>query len=418
MHEAEAAQPTRSEFERDRDRVLYCDAFRRLCLITQVVPAGEGRFFHNRLTHSLKVAQFGRRTAQILRNVIATEGGEPEVVDPDVVETACLIHDIGHPPFGHAGEKALNTLLEGNGGFEGNAQSFRVVTRLALRRKGHVGLNLTRATLNASLKYPWAKRDDKKDGKKWGYYVDDERSFMFARELSRGRPETQALEAQIMDWADDVTYAVHDVQDHYRAGMIPLDQMLRGGPARDRFLATQQDSQQAGEVLDKLNMLDVPELHQPFDGSFAQAAALNWFSSQLINRFILAPSVKTSQRSTTYDELSIAPDVRFEVRTLKALMETFVFEHPGLAAHQHGQIAVINKLFELFSDAARDTATMGIIPRHLRDLFANKQGSEHQKQRLRLVADLIAGLTEHEAFSHFLRLTGAAPGSVMDPIWF
>ncbi len=147
------------------------------------MSANEGRFFHNRLTHSLKVAQFGRRSAQIL----SAQPGAANLVSPDVVEAACLAHDLGHPPFGHVAEYELDRrvreLAQVPDGFEGNAQSFRVVTRLALRREGVEGLNLTRATLNALLKYPWSRNDEKKGGKKWGHYEEDKLSFDFAREM-------------------------------------------------------------------------------------------------------------------------------------------------------------------------------------------------------------------------------------------
>lgn len=386
--------------------MLYCDAFRRLAQVTQVVPATEGRYFHNRLTHSLKVAQFGRRSAQIF---IQRDPSLRAVLDADVVEAACLIHDIGHPPFGHAAETELNALLEKDGGFEGNAQSFRVVSRLALRWKGVAGLDLTRATLNATLKYPWARRDDKKNGKKWGYYVDDRSSFDFARKLSGD--DEQSLEASIMDWSDDVTYAVHDVQDHYRAGMIPLDQLLRGGPAQDRFFAARGDERDRVKALfEGLGRLEIADLHQPFEGSTSQRATLSWFSSHLINRFILAPTVTKDGRLVHDDE------ARFAVATLKGLMEFFVFNHPGLTAQQHGQRKIVRDLFEIFSSAADGESEMGIVPREWRDSF--RAGKKHQPERRRLVADLIAGLSEPQALLHHQRLTGIAAGSVLDSIWY
>jgi dGTPase len=401
----EGPQETRTPFERDRDRVLYSDAFRRLGSITQVVMAGEGRFFHNRLTHSLKVAQFGRRTAQILK-----QRDSSLAIDADVVETACLIHDIGHPPFGHAAEEELNTLLKDAGGFEGNAQSFRVITELSLRRRGERGLNLTRATLNASLKYPWAKRDDKKGGKKWGYYQVDARAFRFARQLTKG--DDRCLEAEIMDWADDVTYAVHDLSDHYRAGMIPLDQLLHGGPARQRFLDSRRPEEREPaetffENLGKTRTFE--ELHRPFDGSEDQRAALSWFSSQMINELILQPTVKR-------EHLDIPEHAGFKVAQLKGLMEEFIFNHPALAAQQYGQRRVIKELFEIFSKNADGEGTMGIIPREYRHLF--KPGKSNEDNRARHVGDLIAGLTEREALHHYQRLTGSVPGTVLDSIWY
>lgn len=409
LHHEEGAQPTRSPFERDRDRVLYSDAFRRLADVTQVVAANEGRFFHNRLTHSLKVAQFGRRLSQRLLIEHPTAS-----LSPDVVETACLAHDLGHPPFGHVAEDELDEqvkhLAKVEDGFEGNAQSFRVVTRLALRRTGVPGLNLTRATLNAVLKYPWSRTPTKKEGRKWGHYKEDQPSFEFARGLGPVG-DARSVEAEIMDWSDDVTYAVHDMEDSFRAGMVPLDQLLAGGAARASFLEDPEvNKTKAGKLLDDLRALDVPELHRPFDGSSAQRGTLNWFSAQLINRFILAAKLKGNA-------LQIPRNERFEVDTLKLVMKHFVFGHPALAAQQHGQRRVIRELFKTFWEAAnsKGQAEQKILPLQFRELLSTVSDDT---ARARLVADLIAGLTERDAISIHQRLTGTALGTVLDSIWW
>ncbi|MBE2254294.1 MAG: dNTP triphosphohydrolase [Myxococcus sp.] len=409
LHPEEGNQPSRSPFERDRDRVLYSDAFRRLADVTQVVAANEGRFFHNRLTHSLKVAQFGRRlTQRLLRDRPSA------ALSADVVETACLAHDLGHPPFGHIAEDELDEqvkhLAKVEDGFEGNAQSFRVVTRLALRRTGVRGLNLTRATLNAVLKYPWSRTPTKKDGTKWGHYKEDQPSFEFARGLGP-RGDARSIEAEIMDWSDDVTYAVHDMEDSYRAGMVPLDQLLAGGAARDSFVDSleKESRKRADRFLDALKHLDVPELHRPFDGSSAQRGTLNWFSSQLINRFILAAKLKG-------DTLELPSNERFEVDTLKLVMKHFVFGHPALAAQQHGQRRVIRELFTTFWSAATSSKDheRKILPVQFRELLND---ASDKTARARLVADLIAGMTERDAISIHQRLTGTALGTVLDSIW-
>lgn len=409
LHPEEGAQPTRSPFERDRDRVLYSDAFRRLADVTQVVAANEGRFFHNRLTHSLKVAQFGRRLSQRLLSEHPSAS-----LSPDVVETACLAHDLGHPPFGHVAEDELDEqvkhLAKVEDGFEGNAQSFRVVTRLALRRTGVPGLNLTRATLNAVLKYPWSRTPTKKDGRKWGHYKEDQPSFEFARDLGPAG-DSRSVEAEVMDWSDDVTYAVHDMEDSYRAGMVPLDQLLADGAARASFLENPEVNRtKARKLLDDLGALDVPELHRPFEGSSAQRGTLNWFSAQLINRFILAAKLKGNA-------LQIPAKERFEVDTLKLVMKHFVFGHPALAAQQHGQRRVIRELFETFWVAANSKGEQErkILPLQFRELLSFVSD---QTARARLVADLIAGMTERDAISIHQRLMGTALGTVLDSIWW
>ena len=184
----------RTPYQHDRDRLLYFPYFRRLGGVTQVVSSQEGltHVFHTRLTHTLKVAQIARRLAERLKEM---ENGKIEI-DPDVAEAAALAHDLGHPPFGHTAEEKLNELVqnvkkEASGqdqeGFEGNAQSFRIITRLAVRlnsdewKTNFPGIDLTRATLNAVLKYPWQWKNEGKKNKKFGAYTEDKEAFDFAR---------------------------------------------------------------------------------------------------------------------------------------------------------------------------------------------------------------------------------------------
>jgi dGTPase len=220
-------ESNRTPGQRDRDRILYSPAFRRLQAVTQVIlAADEGYLQHNRLTHSLKVAQVGRRIAELLKRTYTTRAYERAIerrggLDPDVVEAASLAHDLGHPPFGHIAEQRLQELMQGEGlrdSFEGNAQSFRIVTRLSAIDPDYLGLDLTRATLNAILKYPWLREGRES---KWGAYETEKDVFAWARE-DRFEERERSLEADIMDWADDIAYAVHDVEDFFRVGLIPL----------------------------------------------------------------------------------------------------------------------------------------------------------------------------------------------------
>lgn len=258
-----AARSYRSRAQRDRDRVLYSSAFQRLAYVTQVTAPEAGHAFHNRLSHSLKVAQVGRRNAERLRRLATT--GEltnaaaalAATLEPEAVEASCLAHDLGHPPFGHVSEKALHaaaqaTLGKDVDGFEGNSQSFRIVTRLAVRVGDVPGLDLTRRTLNGLLKYPWGFSDDpaSKANRKWGYYDGDGDAFRFARpgpDASPGDPEARCLEAEIMDWADDLTYAVHDLDDFFRAGLIPLDRLGDPSSLESEALADVLENARAAE---------------------------------------------------------------------------------------------------------------------------------------------------------------------------
>ena len=267
----------RSDFERDRARVLHCAGLRRLSAKTQVVAAGQADFPRTRLTHSLECAQIGR------------ELGEEIGCDPDLVDAACLAHDIGHSPFGHNGEAALNELAAPYGGFEGNAQSLRLLTRLEPKVAG-AGLNLTRATLDATLKYPWFGEP----GTKFGAYAEDAEVFDWIR---AGAPAgRRCLEAQVMDWADDVAYSVHDMEDGFHAGLITFENLK--SPAEralvSRTTATtycDEDEAELIEVLDALLALDMwPD---SYDGGPATVAALKNLTSELIGRFCVAAQQAT-----------------------------------------------------------------------------------------------------------------------------
>jgi len=268
----------RSDFERDRARVLHCAGLRRLSAKTQVVAPGSADFPRTRLTHSLECAQIGR------------ELGQEIGCDPDLVDAACLAHDIGHSPFGHNGEAALNELAAPYGGFEGNAQSLRLLTRLEPKVPG-AGLNLTRATLDATLKYPWFGEP----GIKFGAYADDAEVFGWIRQ---GAPDRRAcLEAQVMDWADDVAYSVHDMEDGFHAGLITF-KTLKSQDERDELTRTTGAYCPAGvtaaeltEVLDDLLALDI--WPHSYDGGPAAAAALKNLTSELIGRFCVAAQQAT-----------------------------------------------------------------------------------------------------------------------------
>ena len=356
--------------------MVYSSFFRRLAGVTQVVSASEGNIFHNRLIHSLKVAQVGRSLAEHLirttqPELIEAVGG----IDADVVETACLAHDLGHPPFGHIAESELDDCAKKekvSDGFEGNPQSFRIVTRVAIRDSSHPGLNLTSASLNALLKYPWPRATAGKESEKWGYYHSDNEDFEWARARDKNSQQRSA-DADIMDWADDIAYSIHDVDDLYRAGLVPLDRILTGGGETDRFLEAMnrrgviRDSEIAADLFKQLRDFVVQkEIMMPFEGTSAQYQALRRFERFLTRRFLglNEPEMLRLSADGATPRLAVTPRLRKEVNILKGLMQFYVYGAPALVAQQYGQRQIIKGLFKIFRDAAKDKkpATPRIFP--------------------------------------------------------
>jgi dGTPase len=435
----------RTDGQIDRDRILYCTAFRRLAEITQVVQAAEGHQFHNRLTHVLKVAQIGRRIAERL---LRQERGQEKAValgglDPDVVEAAGLAHDLGHPPFGHIAETELQILakeaIKTDEGFEGNAQSFRIVNKLAVRTNEQ-GLDLTRATLNAILKYPWSKQPTGYESEKWGVYDTENRQFDDAREAAPYK-NSKTLEAELMDWADDVAYAVYDLDDFYRAGLIPLDRLLERS---DRHFEALFKNIEARWKRRRMPVTDLPAYKTQFDkllkllstrhplqdaysGTRAQRAALRDVTSFLVNRCAGAVELAAvdSVPAKADDSglirgpkpLLIQEEVKMEVAILKELAWTYVIENPALTAQQEGQKEIIRLLFEKFSTAALNQ-DWRIFPASMRsDVRASRtEWAKDPVMRTRVVIDLISSMTEVQAIEMHRRLTGFSFGSVLHRI--
>jgi len=386
-----------------------------LAEVTQVVSADAGHVFHNRLTHSIQVAQVGRRIAEKLKRE------SPEVeVDPDVVESACLAHDLGHPPFGHLGEEALNELALNNGleGFEGNAQSFRIVTRLATG-PGARGLNLTRATLNALLKYPWLHGQNPVKPDKFGAYGDDREIWEWARSLG---PQTlvPCLEAQLMDWADDVTYSVHDLDDFYRAGVLPIDRLVNDRPERKRFFAAALEGTTLPTGMDEAmlrgefeSFLDILTLSKPFESCRSERQNVRNFTATLIRRFVEAIGLAGSPPTLTFERTSEA-----WIFMLKKLVWHYVIKRPALATQQHGQRKVIDGLFEAFYRAATEAPRLHleIFPPSAREWLPEKPAVD-KPGSARAIIDFIATLTEEQAVRTFHRLSGIALGaSLVQPL--
>lgn len=423
----------RNQFERDRDRILYSSAFRRLAGVTQVAAVREHRLLHNRLTHSLKVAQLGRRMAQRLIQMNDFQCGLDDACLrglPDIVETAGLAHDIGHPPFGHIAETVLAEEMDKFGGFEGNAQSLRVVAKLALRNESY-GLNLTRASLNAILKYPRFREDvppkgkatgipwyDRSRGTKWGAYDRDQNVFRFARKSEE--EETRSPAAIIMDWADDVSYVTHDIYDYFTAGLMPLQSL---GQDEKAFIAVTEKKIRRHELFDfdafqaayEALQKDMPSAK--FRQGRGDRIELNQLMSRLIARFADALN-PTSDRKQPYIE--VQPEFQYQVEVIKQLTWFYVIDQPALAVVQEGQKQIIRELFAalrrlLEANEGNEGSLDGPIPVLLRDIYQGICDYENgnfgikttvEERQARAVCDYICLLTEDQTVDLYERITG------------
>ncbi len=387
-------RPGRTAFARDRARVLHSSGLRRLAAKTQVLTAGYADFPRTRLTHTLEVAQ------------IARELGASLGCDPDLVDVAGLAHDLGHPPFGHNGETELDRITESIGGFEGNAQTLRVMTRLEAKiidPKTHasVGLNLTRASLDASCKYPWARKHGLR---KFGYYADDEEIFLWLRQGAPG--ERTCLEEQVMDWADDVAYSVHDVEDALHTGMVlpavftsPDERAAIVTCARAEY-ATDLDDATLHAALDRLRALEY--WPQMYDGSHIHLVALKALTSHLIGRFCTAAEIATRDAYEGYPLTRYAADlvvpeaVRAEVAVMKAVTAVYVMGRPGAEDEYVRQREVLAELVStLVLRGGRD------LEPWLAPTFA---AASDDAQRLRVIIDQVASLTDASAWEWHRRL--------------
>ena len=384
----------RSDFARDRARVLHCAALRRLADKTQVVGPRESETLRTRLTHSLEVAQIGRGMAI------------PLGCDPDLVDMAGLAHDIGHPPYGHNGERALNEFAADCGGFEGNAQNFRILTRIepkVLDAQGNsVGLNLTRAALDAVTKYPWERGAR---GRKFGFYADDLEAADWVR---AGAPSAHpCLESQVMDWADDVAYSVHDVEDALVAGHLDIRALPGAGRASDpegllgtASLYADASTDELGEAVDRLTTL--PFWPTSYDGSLRSLAALKNLTSQLIGRFCAAAEKATREshgdgRLTRYAaDLVVPREQRLEVAVLKAVANRWVMQREGAESVYSGQREIVQEL----AAALRLTAPVSLDP----VLLAAYDAAPDDDARLRVVVDQVASLTDRSVVAWHQRL--------------
>ena len=374
----------RRAFARDKARVLHSAGLRRLSAKTQVMSAGADDFPRTRLTHTLEVAQIGR------------ELGDALGCDPDLVETACLVHDLGHPPFGHNGEEALHKAALDIGGFEGNAQTFRLLTRLeskTIRDGRSLGLNLTRATLDAATKYPWAF-----DGKnpKFGFYEEDKEIFDWVR--LNVKNQSKVFEAQVMDIADDIAYSVHDIEDAiYGQHFSPL--ALDSEPEFKEVVklaateyATEIDEDNLNKALNSL--IKQSWWVKSFTATQVDMAALKNMTSHLIGKFTeeIEQATKAGNKAenfTRYNAKLIVPlETKAQIAVLKAVVNLFVMQRKGAAENYAKEQDLILNIVEGLQNNPQK------LDPQFKHQFDNAGSSKEAK---RAVIDQVASLTDSSA---------------------
>ncbi|MDE3075077.1 MAG: dNTP triphosphohydrolase [Chloroflexota bacterium] len=373
-------EEVRDPWEIDRARVLHSSAFRRLQGKTQVFASGEDDFFRTRLTHSLEVSQIAKG--------IALRVG----ANPTLCEAAGLAHDIGHPPFGHAGERVLHHCLRQAGGFEGNAQNLRVLTKLEVKSELYDGLNLTRAALDAVFKYKRSYQEARAAGEEKFFYDDDlSLAEWICQEPRDRRP---SFECQIVEWADDVAYSVHDVEDGMQSGLISLERLGKGGsPAGLEQAVGAIDNRAAEAVIEEVRAL------LRVQGERARKAARKTWASQTIHEMVRAASAIAADdqgRGPRYRwRLQVPEEQRRKSRILKSLAFELVFKEARVAGVQERAERIIRGLFgRLVADS-----TGSSYPDDFRERM-----SAGTTTRERLACDFIAGMTDDYAEKMYRRL--------------
>lgn len=404
----------RSPFQVDRDRVLHTPAFRRLQNKTQVFWSGEYDFYRTRLTHSLEVAQIGRSICHWLK----APGGllaEDYFIDPDLVEAACLSHDLGHPPFGHAGERTLNFLMAPYGGFEGNAQTLRLLTERIFSAK-RTGMDPTRAFLDAVLKYKslWTELKTPEKLPEHHFLYDFQHQWLdwamgghdFPAEYPPGkdRDAFKSIECQIMDWADDTAYSLNDLADSVRAGFLRIERIEAWAEKNGHSVG---EGTPLGELVAAIRKRKVDPFVGSRIGKYIRSASL----AADVN-FLSGTSHRYGFR------LKVDPEVKAESKLFKKLAFENVFLSPQLKQLEHKGNHLLHRLWDVLekryvSGNSIDGQNFQLLPD---DAAAEIEQADSVEKKARLVCDFLAGMTDGYAARMYKRLFTPDFGSISDLI--
>jgi dGTPase len=403
----------RTTFQIDRDRVLHTPTFRRLQNKTQVFWSGEYDFYRTRLTHSLEVAQIGKSIATWLLRQPDSLLTDTFHIDADLIEAICLSHDLGHPPFGHAGERTLNHLMAENGGFEGNAQTLRLLTERIFSAK-HTGMDPSRAFLDGILKYKslWSELKSGDTPPKNHFIYDSQSQFLdwalggndFPAELTPGklRDSFKSIECQIMDWADDTAYSLNDLSDSVRAGFLHVEKIESWAQSNGTDFSA---GSPLGDLIRAIRSHRVDPFVGKRIGKYIQAARLE----QDVN-FLSAASNRYKYR------LTVDAAILAESELFKKLAFEVVFLSPQLKQLEHKGSRMLRQLWEILETRYVENKTIDgqdfqLLPA---DTVKEIEASSGHAGRARLICDYLAGMTDGYAARTYKRLFSPDFGSIND----
>ncbi len=396
----------RTPFQIDRDRIIHSFAFRRLQAKTQVFFSGEYDFYRTRLTHSIEVAQIGRSICNSLKNS-SKYLDDTFYIDADLVEAACLAHDLGHPPFGHAGESKLNLLMRPYGGFEGNAQTLRFLTDTIYSSHGHrKGMKPTRAFIDSILKYK-ELFNEKKKPKNHFLYTDQQEilDFVFNRspfpeDITPRINKFRSIECQIMDWSDDTSYSLNDMVDSIKTGFITLEKIEKW--ENDQQLSDPDEIEIVKSVKEIIRSGSIESRFGMKIGEFIKACHLQekqGFMSDKTNRYKF--------------DLVIDPAVQKECNVYKRISKDIVFDSPQISQLEYKGHFMLERIFEaLLNNYIEKKTEFLLLPDDMErvihaDILDNVK-------KIRMLCDYIAGMTDRYAARFYKRLFDPDFGSIVD----
>lgn len=399
----------RNAFQIERDRIIFSYPFRRLQSKTQVFQSGEYDFYRTRLTHSIEVAKIGRSICEYLRASTKLLGPD-FYIDPDLTESICLSHDLGHPPFGHIGERKLNELMADHGGFEGNAQTLRILTELIYERPGSTqGIAPTRAFLDGVMKYKalqseWISQNDSPPPNHFIYDRQVQwRDTIFANQTPPDHITTpqqlnafKSIECQIMDWADDTAYSLHDIVDGIHARYLSVGSITE-------WAANQQlDSEQSARI-ETLCKVIRENRYEPYFGSRIGKFV---HGCQLIQR-----SGFLAEKSNRHAfDLIIDPSVKAESKLYKRIALDLIFQSPQIQQIEFKGGHILGKLFAALQEHTLN-GSLKILPATVQELLDNETTESGRYRRL---CDYVAGLTDGQAVRTYKRLFDPDFGSIAE----